>query len=35
MPLRRKLFKLVAFAKLAHQQILGEETKVPSLIPQN
>jgi hypothetical protein len=35
MPLRRKILKLVDFAKLSHQQILGEETKVPSLIPQN
>jgi hypothetical protein len=35
MRLRRKLLKLVDFVKLAHQQILGEETKVPSLIPQN
>jgi hypothetical protein len=35
MPLRRKLLKLMDFAKLAHQQILGEGTKVPSLIPQN
>jgi hypothetical protein len=35
MPLRRKLLKLMAFAKLAHQQMLGEEKKVPSLIPQN
>ncbi len=25
----------MAFAKLAHQQMLGEEKKVPSLIPQN